>query len=293
MADPDFHPVIAHPAYRDGGPPLPLPPRVAIDQAHANFHTAGGRYRPFADLLRLDGYRVDSNTAAFTPDGLRGVDVLVIANARGGEDPTTFDQPAFTPEEVRIVHDWVEAGGSLLLIADHAPFGAAAERLAQAFGVGMGKGFTQDRAPGHSAGNPTFLRFSRENGLLGDHAITRGREPSELVTTVQTFTGQSLVPPPGATVLLALASTAQDRPSRARAEPTAPEMLTSAAGRAQGLALIAGGGRVVVLGEAALLSAQVIHIPGISVTRMGMNVPGSDDQQFALNILHWLSRLLD
>jgi hypothetical protein len=25
--------------------------------------------------------------------------------------------------------------------------------------------------------------------------------------------------------------------------------------------------------------------------RMGMNVPGSDDQQFALNVLHWLSRL--
>src|SRR5262245_30118785 len=46
-------------------PPLPRPayeagkgPRVAIDEAHHNFHTAGGRYKPFADLLRRDGYRV-------------------------------------------------------------------------------------------------------------------------------------------------------------------------------------------------------------------------------------------
>ncbi len=27
-------------------------------------------------------------------------------------------------------------------------------------------------------------------------------------------------------------------------------------------------------------------------TRFGMNVPGNDDRQFALNALHWLSGLL-
>jgi hypothetical protein len=26
---------------------------------------------------------------------------------------------------------------------------------------------------------------------------------------------------------------------------------------------------------------------------MGMNAPGSDDRQFALNVLHWLSALRD
>jgi hypothetical protein len=53
-----------------------------------------------------------------------------------------------------------------------------------------------------------------------------------------------------------------------------------------------GRGRVIVLGEAAMLSAQL----GISPNRtekMGMNVPGTDNRQFALNIMHWLSRLLD
>jgi hypothetical protein len=70
-----------------------------------------------------------------------------------------------------------------------------------------------------------------------------------------------------------------------------PQRFAPAAGRAQGLALTVGSGRVVILGEAAMLTAQVVSIPGRETMRMGMNVPGSDDQQFALNVLHWLSRL--
>jgi hypothetical protein len=62
-------------------------------------------------------------------------------------------------------------------------------------------------------------------------------------------------------------------------------------GRAQGLAFSLGRGRVVVLGEAAMLSAQVFPAADGSQGRMGMNVPGSDDKQFALNVMHWLSRL--
>jgi hypothetical protein len=64
---------------------------------------------------------------------------------------------------------------------------------------------------------------------------------------------------------------------------------SSAAGRAQGIALKFGKGRVVVLGEAALLSAQV---SGSENFKMGMNVPGTDNKQFALNIMHWLTGLL-
>jgi len=60
-----------------------------------------------------------------------------------------------------------------------------------------------------------------------------------------------------------------------------------ARGRAQGVALQFGSGRVVVLGEAAMLTAQI----GGDGHPFGMNVPGNDDRQLALNILHWLSRL--
>lgn len=323
-ADSTFHPTVPNPAYGAAGP------RVAIDEAHANFHTMGARYKPFADLLGLDGYRVGSNTAPFTAASLHDWDILIVANALGGEASGAFDASAFTPAEVEAVREWVRGGGSLLLVADHAPFGSAAENLSLAFGVGMGKGFTLDTARANSAGNPTFLRFSRANGLLGDHAIMRGRDPSERIDTVQTFTGQSLTVPAGAAALLALSGTAMDRapPTRAQAAARAeranrlrdsilaaraagdtardsvivlrapagapvPAELTPAAGRAQGVALAFGRGRVVVLGEAALLTAQVVDIPGVPFTRMGMNVPGSDDEHFALNVMHWLSRLIN
>src|SRR5262249_186862 len=52
MADPDFDTKVDRPAYPKEHPV------VAIDEAHANFHTAEGRYKPFADLLAADGYRV-------------------------------------------------------------------------------------------------------------------------------------------------------------------------------------------------------------------------------------------
>ena len=63
----------------------------------------------------------------------------------------------------------------------------------------------------------------------------------------------------------------------------------SAAGRAQGIAFDVGKGRVVVLGEAAMLSAQMTGTGG---SKFGMNRPGIDNRQLALNIVHWLSGLL-
>ena len=59
------------------------------------------------------------------------------------------------------------------------------------------------------------------------------------------------------------------------------------AGTAQGLALSVGKGRAVVLGEAAMLTAQVNEREPF-----GMNTPGNDNRQLALNIMHWLSRRL-
>jgi hypothetical protein len=45
----------------------------------------------------------------------------------------------------------------------------------------------------------------------------------------------------------------------------------------------------VVQGEAAMLSAQ---IAGQNKSKMGMNVPGNENKQYALNVMHWLSGLL-
>ena len=51
----------------------------------------------------------------------------------------------------------------------------------------------------------------------------------------------------------------------------------------------AGKGRVVVLGEAAMLSVQ---LAGPNKMQFGMNRPGIDNRQFALNVVHWLSGIL-
>jgi hypothetical protein len=54
-----------------------------------------------------------------------------------------------------------------------------------------------------------------------------------------------------------------------------------------------GRGRLVITGEAAMFSAQVMHRGWRPDFKFGMNAPGNDDRQFALNALHWLSRATD
>lgn len=278
IADPHFNVRVEQPGYTKNFP------RVLFDEAHNNFHTAGGRYKPFADLIFSDGYQVNVNRKTFSKPSLSTYKVLVIANALGAEDldEDGADGPAFTDAEVKAVHDWVRGGGALLLIADHAPFGGAAESLAKMFGVSMSKGYVTD--PQNTEPDaPGRLIFSRENQLLLDHPITIGRNESERINRVITFTGQALKGPEGSVGFLKLGATAKDRPTRTSTDSV------SVGGQAQGLAFKFGKGRVVVMGEAAMLSAQ---LAGPQRGAMGMNVPGNDNRQLALNIMHWLSGLL-
>jgi hypothetical protein len=168
-ADTTFDTRVARPAYPAGGGP-----RVLFDEAHDNFHTLGGSYRPFGELL---------TTMAM---------ILKLAD-------TAIDRPTMRVPE-------------------------------------------RDSIRGAEAGQPGGALALRRRAL----------------------------------------------------EATASR---SAAGRAQGIAFALGKGRVVVLGEAAMLSAQRITGPmarrlGRESITMGMNAPGNDDRQFALNIAHWLSGLL-
>jgi hypothetical protein len=60
--------------------------------------------------------------------------------------------------------------------------------------------------------------------------------------------------------------------------------------RGAGSAMRFGKGRVVILGEAAILTAQTA---GTMKLKFGMNRAGNDNKQLALNIMHWLSGMLD
>ena len=284
LSDPAFDTSVAHPAYKPGSGP-----RVAVDEAHLNFHTAGGRYKAFADLLAHDGYRVAANRERFSKKLLRSYDVLVIANALGAADPgdPAAASPAFTPQEVKAVSEWVRHGGTLLLITDHAPAGAAAQELALKFGVRTSNLTVVDTTAGNFlAGHfQTNLEFTRANGLLPEHAITSGRNATERVERVVAFAGQSLQGPAGAACFLALGAAAFEYrpPSFARL----PRM-----GDCMGLALRFGRGRVVVTGEAGMLSAQVMTEEDKTTHPWGMNWPGVDNRQLGLNIVHWLSGAL-
>jgi len=285
--DISFDASVADPAYPASGPV------VLFDEAHLNSFGAGGGYKPFADLTRNDGYELRVLHKPVTARGLDGVGVFVVVLPRGANDAN--DDPAFTEAEVDAIEGWVRGGGSLLLVTDHWPYGVAAAPLARRFGVDMSGGFAEDPEHHESERGASHIIYSSDNGLLGDHAITRGRNDRERVERILTFTGQSLRGPPDAVPLLALSPSAIDRP------PTAPRVErdgddvrvhmvygepVSAEGRAQALALEVDGGRVVVLGEAGMLRAS--RSGGFDV---GMNVPGYDNRRFALNVMHWLSRL--
>ena len=277
-------------------------PRVVLDEAHNNFHTASGRYLPFVNLLRNDGFRVTSGRAAFTANGLREAEILVIANALPAERTVEAERvsSAFTAAEADAVGEWVAEGGALLLIADHAPFGGAAAILASRFGVDFGDGFVYDTAnylTSLGAQNlpavASIMVFSRDNRLLGEHPILAGRDPRERINRVIAFTGQSMSIPARASVLLRLSRTAVEAPTR---EALREYGGTLVAGRALGIALRYGRGRVVILGEAAMMSAQIAGgNPEARRTQllMGMNHPGSDDKQFALNVMRWLAGALE
>lgn len=289
IADPTFNPSIAEPTYRN------THPRVVVDEHHFNYHTIAGRYKPFAALIRNDGYAVAAGKEQFTRDFLSRVDVLVIANARGGEAPPSATADAFTVAECDAVGEWVKAGGRLLLIADHEPFGRSARTMAERFGVQMGLGHVFDHK--RSQIDPTFISYKPGHGLVRHHPIVRGRNGAEQVHHVLTFDGQSLKAPSGAVALLTLGP-------EARESDNAQQLMVGTGrpvgGRAQGVALVHGQGRVVIMGEAAMFTAQVYRpgAPGQGIgsdpgeIRFGMNVPGNDDRQFVLNLMHWLSGAL-
>jgi len=284
--DPNFNATVAQPAYTTA------PPTVFFDQAHGNVHTMGGTYKPFTDLITNDGYKLVASDKPFSRQSLEGCGVLVIANPTGGSQR---DAPAVSDAESDAVRDWVQAGGALLLIVDHPPFGAAAARLAGRFNVDVSPGYVIDKTIGNFEGDEqTELVFSRDNQLLADHPITKGRTAGEAINRVILFSGTSVKGPVGSDLFLKLSPTAFDilppdpKPDKSSSDP-ADHREVSAAGKGQGVALESGKGRVVVIGDAAALTAQI----GSRDLRYGMNYPGTDNRQLALNIMHWLSRLME
>lgn len=278
VPDTVYAPLIPNPAYAGGKGPV-----VYIDEGHHNFHTRGDRYLPFARLLERDGYVTEGYTGKFDAGGLKKCRILVISNALNELNVENWYKPvypAFTQEETEAVRKWVEAGGSLFLIADHMPMGGAAAGMAAAFGFGFTDGFAVDTA------RPGPALFCRTDGTLKDNVLTGGRSTDEKVDSIYSFTGQAFTIPSDAQpvlsfndkYLLLLSDTAW-----VFNEKTVYKPIT---GWSQLAYKEYGKGKVVMSGEAAMFSAQ---LAGPQKFPAGMNAPyARHNYRLLLNIIHWL-----
>lgn len=214
---------------------------------------------------------------------------MVIANAKSesNADSWSFPHPsAFSKTEIEAVVNWIESGGNLFLVADHAPMAGAAADLGAVLGILMADVVTT----GNDSGTDVFRR---SNQSLTSHPITDGRSPDERIELVRTFTGQAslislewqsiLTFGPSSTALIE----APDMSLNILGEQL-PKFSTS--GWTQGAARALGNGRIVFLGEAAACTAQLF---GPSEIPIGMNSPYARfNAQFCLNAVRWLSGLL-
>lgn len=288
IADTLYNPKIVKPIYKYDDGPI-----VFIDEGHHNFHTKNGRYQAFANLLERDGYKVKEYEGKLNENQLSEGKILVISNALNeiNVDDWILPNPsAFSKTEIEVIKKWVNAGGSLFLIADHMPCAGAAKDLAAEFGFEFTNGFVFDSQTNWRISRSPAI-FNLKEKTLTESVITKGRVSSESVNQIATFTGQAFKIPDDATPILTfnenyvnmLPDTAwvfNDKTTKFNAE-----------GWSQGAFKKYGKGKIVVFGEAAMFSAQ---IAGTEKRKMGMNNKvATQNYQLLLNIIHWLDGVIE
>lgn len=282
VIDPGYDPRISDPMHRGGSRPV-----VLVDRRHNTFHVAEDAFAQLVSLLVQDGYVVRALTEPYTSRALAGASVLIVVNALADGDVGRRElpvAPAFSPDEISVVHHWVRGGGSVLLVADHMPFPGAVADLGRAFGVEMMNGFAIVEAEWDP------LVFRREDATLRSHPITDGRRPAERVESAVTFVSGHAFRPTGARVcplLVLRPGVVSINMERAwHFDDTTARV--DVQGWLQGAALEIGAGRVAIFGEAAMFSAQLV---GPGQQNVGMNDPtAGQNLQLLRNTLGWLSR---
>ena len=283
IADTTYNPEIQNPEYESGEGPV-----VFIDEGHNNFHTKNGRYKAFSNLLERDGYNVKEYTGKFNKKELAKGKIIVISNALNEINVENWFLPnpsAFTKSEIETIRQWVFKGGSLFLIADHMPMAGASKDLAKVFGFEFSNGFVMDTL----SRGPAF--FSINEKTLNESSITKGKDPTESVGQIASFTGQGFRIPDDATPILTFNKNYVNMlPDTAWVFDT-NTIKFSAEGWSQGAYKKYGKGRIVVFGEAAMFTAQ---LAGPQKIKTGMNNEvAPENYQLLLNIIHWLDGKLE
>ena len=260
-------------------------PIVLVDVHHHNTQVKEGNYTPLFKLLEKDGFHIRFVNQLISNELLKQGKILIIINALSAENVDHWSlpvYPAFSIKETEIIFNWVQEGGTLLLVADHMPFPGASESLASRFGVQFLNGFAIDTI----TWDP--LLFSRRNQTLLEHSITNGRNATEQVDSVNTFWGQAFKFDESNMKGLFKFSdhVISYNPDTAwRFYDNTP--VVPVTNWYQASAGSFGKGRVVILGEAGMLTAQ---LTGPNRVKTGMNSVGAEENfQFILNLSRWLS----
>lgn len=287
-AGPDFAGTVEPPVWRADGPP------VLIDDAHWNHGTGRTRLVSLGQMLAADGYRMLPGANATRAETLADAKVAVVVNPLGAPGVlrraadlvrlgglAAFDDDALLLQEIETTVQWVENGGSLLLAADEAPFARGSAGLAARLGVTLRGRAVVD--VGHSEGpSPSWLMFSRENGLIGTHPIVDGIGGLPPVNFVVAFAGQALEAGDDAVPLLRLSPSATEV-ARAGDPPTTGQPV---GGLAMAVAIERGRGRVVVVGDTQLLTNDAQAGGGAT----GLEWPSTNNTRFVRAVFAWLSR---
>jgi len=305
-----YSPKLARPAYVEAGPV------VLLDEAHGNSHFD----KAFVKLVSMDGYRVAVAREPFRYEELSKAKILVIMNP-GRFMPLTWHenpQPLFTDVEAAAVKDWIAAGGSLLFAS-----GSLEPKSGEMLLNHLGVAFSQDVLTDHDLHQakgaaqpsvPQLLTFTREKEMLAIHSILAGRTESEGVDTIALNYASTIVKAPNnAIVLLHCSEKAVTIPrdwlvkkqeAEARKEvkngatesqPITMQSFSTPAPKAPvAVAFSIGKGRAVVVGNSSFLSSVLFQsvLRGNPISQK-VGLGDGDNQKFTLNIMHWLSGLLE
>ena len=282
LNDSPFDASVAHAKFKLG-----KGPKVLFDKGHHNFIVEMGLAKPLMDVATSEGYQVSVDSMKLTKDYLAPYKILVIFPAMPfefGSKKQVTDEITFTTDELTALHDWVSAGGSLLMFDEHAPIDKSVTPLFNKFGIQLSIGIVSDslnyETQYEMASKESLLSFTRSNGLLNrEHPITQGEKAGEQINKIMTYGGGGLTGA-GYTNLFKLSPTAIIK----KYSGSAPE----GSANSQALAGKFGEGKVVALGDCNGFTAMYVMM-GKTKFSAGMQVKEYDWKQFALNTLHWLS----
>jgi len=302
--------VAQQPAFAPGSGPT-----VLLDFGHNNDNPNTERVMA---RLRDDGYVTQRLMGPFTEEALAGVDIVITRHPRADRDALpegimersrrerndiiaqlsreVWRRPipsAFSVEEIDTLQAWVERGGGLFLAFDHFPTAGGSAALAGRFGIEVSNGFAVDerllpalpretRPLLGQAGEP--LVFRRVDQTLAEHPVTNGRSSAERVDAVVTFVGSAFRLPLGGQSLLTFGPSSVSLLPEVAWEFSEATPRQPIDGWSQGGLLRVGEGRLAIFGESGILA----HGP-----RFDERHPEEQNSQLVLNVVHWLSGLLD